>query len=492
MNYLSFSCEQRCNAYFGSMNMEQYEKDYRLRCRFLYKIYQAGISPMYTVDERKELVYRLIEDAAKRNDENNKVLNFVCAYKIAEYNSFNIEVPKIRLDETLYITNPPLELSEDMIRTMKECGRYERNMKFFDALRGNEEILEIYNVYIEKNYFGSLNTMKLSIMDGIHQDMAPIETFNRKNSNAIRWIIYLLHNTTAGDIKYHRLYFKEGKSLIEERLIDDEKSINCLGDPGRDYIEYYWVTFKGNSNMFSVEKDEPDEDVEKTEYKIALFYKDFDASSGNLHVLPGPIQVWKKGDNSELLKIDGGKITETTYSLKTPSGKPDKGEIYMEDGWIPLPNSPSCKKKASRDLYIFWSDMKDILDHIHYVIGGSGREFNTINRAGGRGNSENFYGKELPTEVYKNRETNEPLKLGRGRGTYSFLKFGDGEEPNAIISGYRIIYVENAGYFYDFNGTENIYQKGIIKKIAGDNLITESPNDFIETNNGKGYWNLNY
>ena len=76
MNYLSFSCEQRCNAYFGSMNMEQYEKDYRLRCRFLYKIYQAGISPMYTVDERKELVYRLIEDAAKRNDENNKVLNY--------------------------------------------------------------------------------------------------------------------------------------------------------------------------------------------------------------------------------------------------------------------------------------------------------------------------------------------------------------------------------------------------------------------------------
>ena len=230
MNYLSFSCEQRCNAYFGSMNMERYEKDYRLRCRFLYKIYQAGISPMYTVDERKELVYRLIEDASKRNDENNKVLNFVCAYKIVEYNGFNIEVPKIRLDETLYITNPPLEPTEDMIRVMNESGRYERNMKFLDALRGNEEILEIYNVYIEKNYFGSLNTMKSSITDGIHQDMAPIEALNRTNSNAIRWVIYLLCNTTAGDIKYHRLYFKEGNDLIEERLIDGEKSIITLDE----------------------------------------------------------------------------------------------------------------------------------------------------------------------------------------------------------------------------------------------------------------------
>ena len=39
---------------------------------------------------------------------------------------------------------------------------------------------------------------------------------------------------------------------------------------------------------------------------------------------------------------------------------------------------------------------------------------------------------------------------------------------------------------------KSLKEKGIIKKIAGDNLITESPNDFIETDNGKGYWKLNY
>lgn len=331
MNYLSFSCEQRCNAYFGSMNMEQYENDYRLRCRFLYKIYQAGISPMYTVDERKELVYRLIEDAAKRNDENNKVLNFVCAYKIAEYNGFNIEVPKIRLHETLYIANPPLEPTQDMIRVMKERGRYERNMKFLDAVRGNDEILEIYNVYIEKNYFGSINTMKSSILDGIHQDMTPIEVLNRKNSNATRWFIYFLCEINAENINYHRLYFKEGNDCVEESLIDDVKSINCLGDPGRENIEYYWVTFTGNSHMFSVKKDATDENVEKTEYKISLFHEDSDASAGGLYILPEPVQAWKENHNSEFIRIDAEKVV---------------------------------------DIYFFWSKPEDIFENIRYAISG--------------------------------------------------------------------------------------------------------------------------
>jgi len=51
----SISCKERYDTYFRYMN-EDALKGYDLRCRYLYKIYQVGVSPMYTKDERKSVV----------------------------------------------------------------------------------------------------------------------------------------------------------------------------------------------------------------------------------------------------------------------------------------------------------------------------------------------------------------------------------------------------------------------------------------------------
>lgn len=42
-----------------------------------------------------------------------------------------------------------------------------------------------------------------------------------------------------------------------------------------DTIDYFWITFKENN----------------IDYKISLFYKDIDTRTGNIHVIPGKIQV---------------------------------------------------------------------------------------------------------------------------------------------------------------------------------------------------------
>ena len=87
------SCEERCDPYFRYMN-EEAGDNYDLRCRYLYKIYQVGISPMYTMNERKSVVYRLLENASEQIDDGNRALDVICAYKIVQYNGFEITVPK--------------------------------------------------------------------------------------------------------------------------------------------------------------------------------------------------------------------------------------------------------------------------------------------------------------------------------------------------------------------------------------------------------------
>lgn len=44
------------------------------------------------------------------------------------------------------------------------------------------------------------------------------------------------------------------------------------------FLNYYWCEYKAENN----------------DYKISMFYKDFDIGSGNLHILPGAVQVWSK------------------------------------------------------------------------------------------------------------------------------------------------------------------------------------------------------
>lgn len=494
VSHYNISCEERFNQYLRFMN-EDVEKGYNLRCRYLYKIYQVGVSSLYTKDERKDVVNRLLKNASEQTDENNRALDLICAYKMVQYNKFDIDVPHFRVSETLWTdtTAPKKEFPESILKMMSE-ERRRKTLACIENYGPNEEILDLYNVAIQRNWFGGFNPMKTEVDDGIYDGMNEIEAFNRRNNNAIKCMtISLLYNKRiAKNIEYFRLSFEDGKPCLYRKEIKDIPDLNFLEDSGKNSIEYYWVVFNSSPELFDKNSKVDIEDVDMKTYKVAMFYKDFDHSSGNLHVLPGAMQVWEKEEsvNEDEFWIRDGKINQK-YHEKTPGCKCKGGRIYAEDGWVPLPFSRCSKEVSSQNLHMLWFSWADLFNHLKHVIGKIDFDFNDNERlrASQRTtpcNSELFYGAKLKKNVY------ESTGLGNNRpNMYWFLAFAD--RGDKIDCGYRISYVNGEGYFYDFNGTKNEYVKGKVK-APNDDIIagTESPNDFIVVKENKGYWKLNY
>lgn len=96
---------------------------------------------------------------------------------------------------------------------------------------------------------------------------------------------------------------------------DDEEIPFNLDDISR-WPNYYWIEYiKDNIN-----------------YKISLFYKDFDLGSGNIHVLPGVIQLWEESkDNIDNLdEIINNKNNNRTKKYR---------EKINDKVWKPLLNA---------------------------------------------------------------------------------------------------------------------------------------------------------
>ncbi len=76
-------------------------------------------------------------------------------------------------------------------------------------------------------------------------------------------------------ISYHELRFTEnGKTAIISKVEEFYYP--------HDYIAYYWAEFKKDGN----------------DYRLTMFFKDFDHGTGNIHVLPGLFQLWIKSDKT--------------------------------------------------------------------------------------------------------------------------------------------------------------------------------------------------
>jgi len=70
-------------------------------------------------------------------------------------------------------------------------------------------------------------------------------------------------------------------------------------------VDYFWIELNND-------------------FRISLFYKDFDASSGNIHVLPGILQIWKKDVEIPEKTLDE---MEKTHIGTSP---------FREEDWSPL------------------------------------------------------------------------------------------------------------------------------------------------------------
>lgn len=85
----------------------------------------------------------------------------------------------------------------------------------------------------------------------------------------------------------------------------------------------------------------------------------------------------------------------------------------------------------------------------------------------------------------------EDTVFGNNRKTkYWFLSFVN--KNDKLICGYKIVYIKCEVYFCDF-GSKTTYDQGLVKDQNGEIVEeTNSPNDFIITQDHKGYWKLNY
>ena len=95
------------------------------------------------------------------------------------------------------------------------------------------------------------------------------------------------------------------------------------------WVNYYWIEFEKN----------------EVKYKFSLLYKDFDRKSGNIHVLPGAVQLWKKEKND--------------YCKLNKMKKEDYAVPFVEDEWYPIFDSESIH-------YI--SDEKDLNAILEIII----------------------------------------------------------------------------------------------------------------------------
>lgn len=237
---------------------------------------------------------------------------------------------------------------------------------------------------------------------------APIKSFNSNIRKKLFQIINNLKFKNNLKIEYYSLSFSESS------------------------LDYYWAEFKYGD----------------TQYKVSMFYKDFDTSTGNIHVLPGAVQIWKKCTHN----CNCGSICEFVLTKHTPK---HNSTVYPECGWIPICESP-----------LFWDNQSDITSTIFNIITGKCDISYKCNIS-----SSNFY-KDI-IGIYSDilRKQEHYIQRHGHFKKYSLYKWN--VDNNKIHSYFKIFDCKGYGFFAQFGGFDSV-----------------AISDYNEYQNGA--WNLTY
>ena len=312
-----------------------------------------------------------------------------------------------------------------------------------------------------------------------------IKMLNKRNATYLNAIIRGINQSEktnmVSDIKYYKLSFgnQNDQKLDYEctpSFTIEESAIEFKGEQPSDFLSYYWVTFLFDN---------------KTEYKIAMYYKDFDHKSGNIHVLPGLVQILIKCDQDNnidnfTLGAERSSVISREFGFEEPGDK-NGGRAYCEGSWHPcLGNSV-----LTRDCYTIFKD-KNFAECF-------GREM-LIDQE--KLHKNEFYSKycfrsvkaslrhteELIKEIYPVDKKQKNVKKVSGNGTYKLFKWWDLIEDDAkyFLPLYSIVYIqdERAEGFYCVFGRN---QK-IIKYKYNDNKT--SPNTVSRNPDGNYHWEI--
>ncbi|MCR5214824.1 MAG: hypothetical protein K6E10_10455 [Eubacterium sp.] len=317
--------------------------------------------------------------------------------------------------------------------------------------------------------------------------MNHIKKFNNRSNEYLNAIIRGIKQGekqySVSNIRYYKLSFKNQKdhelnleSSVEVRTEEFE------GEQPSDFLSYYWVTFTFDN---------------KTEYKIAMYYKDFDHVSGNIHVLPGFVQVFTKRGDKEIdtfvLEKDKTSTIIPKYGFEKPGDKCNGGRAFGEGSWIPclgsslltrehytIFRSEKCAEYFGREMLIDPKNLSNKDFYSKYCLKSV--------------DASEIHTKELLKEIYPDKKG-----ISYGAGTYKLFKWlnlkEDGDtycvtknaDATYIYPLYNIVYIQgkNAEGVYCVFGQN---QKEILFKY-NDNKT--SPNIVIENSDGTYYWEIN-
>lgn len=119
-----------------------------------------------------------------------------------------------------------------------------------------------------------------------------IDQLNNDMRDLIKQIEYLIRKsipeTKCEQVHCYMLDWNGESNYKESRfqkvIEESESYLQC------SKLDYYWIEFQ----------------YQNKNYKISAFYKDYDRSTGNIHILPGPIQLWEQRKELEKFEFTAG------------------------------------------------------------------------------------------------------------------------------------------------------------------------------------------
>lgn len=255
-----------------------------------------------------------------------------------------------------------------------------------------------------------------------------VREFNNKQKWCLQEIIGKLDEIK--DVKYFIGYWDDRGDF---QIVENEKLLNLENE--HNFLNYYWCEYKKDNKN----------------YKITMFYKDFDCGSGNIHVLPGAIQIWRLKQNCDFL--ENGFCEDELQKAIIKNGKVEYsckgGKSYTEFGWKPLfEHLQLWDAGVLKNLINMINDLKkDELGEVECDI-----------------NIKSFYASVM----------NPPKGTvsSQSRGKYILLQF------NKKFLYYKTMYINGYGYFTKYDGKEVSFK-------YGNNENTKGPN-YYDTK--KGSW----
>ena len=307
-----------------------------------------------------------------------------------------------------------------------------------------------------------------------------IKYFNKSVLSFMKLIIEKgieVNNNLNGIVLKKINYSKYPKELLVDKYEMDEKKkketwnnfyTQCCKD---EYLGYYWFEFKINLD----------------EYRITMFAKDFDEGSGNIHILPGMIQLWRKYEKITNVKDDiffavkKDRTTRKPYRIKQEKErntyKSVGGANFQEGKWKPLvkentANNP-CVWDISANTEIYESAIKTFWETNKTVI-ITGIKGLCVGK-----NAYMLYGKGLKiNSLYKENRLVEKAR-NSGKFTYVLYKWDDNGENYQMKAYYKHMWVEcEEAYFVVFDGENHILSTQ--KNKCGPNYLVDKK------------WKINY